>query len=133
MRIYIGHSIRGPKGADATHDDMEQNCRRIEVIAEALRGYFSDIDFYVPAEYEDFVGRAYEKHFLTEKQILEIDCDIISTCNAVIIYTPPDDSVVQGGRLVEMEYAHSISKQYCKFGSVSEAVKWLTEFRWENQ
>ena len=66
--------------------------------------------------------------YLNEKQILEIDCSIIDSCDAVIIFLPPDDSELQGGRLIEYKHAIKTGKPVCEFQCAVDAVTWLTEF-----
>jgi len=105
MRVYVSHSIRGPKGKDATKADMEYNCNRIKLIVGRLRKEFPDIDFYVPAEHENFVYKAYNSGYITEEQILNVDCAILNKCDILIIFTPFDDNKIQGGRLIEKEFA----------------------------
>jgi hypothetical protein len=86
MRVYLSHSITGPKGSAATKEDMKENCDKAKLVAKTLRAIYPEVEFYVPAESENFVGKAYTKGYLTIAQILEIDCDIIRECDAVIFY-----------------------------------------------
>jgi len=115
MKIYVSHSIRGTKGVDATEKDMQQNCERIKVVVKQLRKEFPTIEFYVPAESEPFVNNAHKKKYLTEKQILDVDCSIIDECDMVIIYMPPDDNILQGGRLVEYNHCRKTNKPVFSF------------------
>lgn len=122
MKIYLSHAIRGAKGLAATSEDMAENCRKAEKFACLIRMNLShkvaqgevlalrhadghvflrrDTELYVPAEHEDFVGRAYRKGYITETQILDIDCDILLTCDAVIAFGP-----ISRGMRVEIECA----------------------------
>lgn len=126
MRFYVSHSIRGKYGKDATPTQMKENCDRIIAIANEIRTALPPIKLYVPAEHEDFVNRTHELGYLTEEQILEIDCMIVDDCDGgVIIFTPPDDPMC-GGRTVEWEHAIATGKPVCFFAAATEAIVWLT-------
>lgn len=128
MRFYISHSIRGFAGKDATASQMQANCDTVKAIAEQFRKVFPAVDFYVPAESEPFVQRAFDMGYLTEKQMLDVDCRIISdTCDAVIIYVPEGDTL-QGGRLIEFNYAKFNRIPTFLFKNVEEAISWITHF-----
>lgn len=127
MRFYVSHSIRGKYGKNATHTQMKANCDAIMEIVTQLRGMFP-VEFYIPAEHEDFVHRAYREKYMTEKQILDVDCFIIGeTCDAVIIYVPEGD-FLQGGRLVEFNFAEDNNIPVFLFQNVNEAISWITKF-----
>lgn len=124
MRYYLSHSIRGKYGKDATPTQMKENCDRILDIASEIRLELPSVDLYVPAEHEDFVYIAFHNGYLTEHQVLEIDCKIIDTCDGVIVFSPSDDPI-QGGRLVEYEYARNTNKPRFKFQHTDNAISWL--------
>lgn len=113
---------------DATHTDMKENCRRAILVGKLIRKLLPSIDLYIPAEHEDFVLTAYEGCYLTERQILEIDCLIIDDCDAVIFFLPDDDCELQGGRLVEYNHAVKHNIPIYKFTYVVQVVRWLTDF-----
>lgn len=105
---------------------MKANCDTIIALVKQLREIIPVAEFYVPAEHEDFVGRAYHLGYLTEKQLLNIDCQIISdTCDAVIVYVPEGD-ILQGGRKIEWEYASIHGIPVCIFDTVEGAISWIT-------
>jgi len=86
IRAYLAHPIRGAKGADATQEDMEINNQKAIEFAKRLDIYFgSNLEIYVPGEHDEFIMLAYLKGILTEKQILEIDCEILSKRDIVIV------------------------------------------------
>lgn len=125
MRYYVSHSIRGAKGAAATPTDMKENCDRILLLAACIRQALPSVELYVPAEHEDFVLKAFLSKYITEKQILDVDCQIIDTCDGVIVFSPPDDMMC-GGRTVEYEHAIATGKPVLIFETTSEAISWLT-------
>ena len=125
MRVYCSHSIRGKYGKDATPTQMKENCDAMIALVNQLRKAMPDIEFYVPAEHEDFVQIAYDIDYLSEDEILEIDCLIIDGCGAVIVLVPDGDEL-QGGR--EVEYDHAVEKNIpvVVYRLVGEAIEWLT-------
>ena len=127
MRFYLSHSIRGKYGKDATHVQMKENCQKAISIANTIRRAIPSIELYVPAEHEDFVGLAYHHGYLTEKQLLEIDCFIINGCEGVITHIPEGDEL-QGGRLVEYNHAVKQNKPVCLFADVEQVIEYLTRY-----
>ncbi|KKM07782.1 hypothetical protein LCGC14_1730470 [marine sediment metagenome] len=125
MRVYLSHSIRGLKGTDATHEDMRKNCEAIKKVAEFIRERISGIDLYVPAENETFVLIAFDKEYITEEQILDVDCTIIDDCDAVICRVEAIGDQLQGGRKIEIDHAEATNKPYIVFAHAYEAVNWL--------
>lgn len=124
MKIYLSHSIRGSAGKDATPTQMQLNCNTAIEIGKRLRKTFPNIDFYIPGESEPFVQRAFDKKYMNEKQILDVDCSIIDSCDAVIIYIPEDDEL-NGGRLVEYDYATSKGIPLHTFGWLVDVEYWI--------
>jgi hypothetical protein len=118
------------KGSDATHEDMDLNCERIISIAKYLRTQLSgDIEIYVPAEHEEFVQISYDKGWLTEEQILEIDCDIISRGDVVLCHVQESlGDELQGGREIEVKHAIKTGKAHFIFEQPDEALIWLSEY-----
>jgi len=125
MRVYFSHAIRGKAGSDASHDVQSVNCAVSRVMAgrinEMLNG---DVDFYIPAEHEDFVQRAYDCGYIKESEILDIDCQIIDDCDAVVVFIP-DGDCLQGGRKVEYDHCVKTGKPVCIFHRAHEAADWL--------
>lgn len=112
-RAYLSHSIRGRKGKAATNKDMEKNCQiAIEVAAE-IREAIPGLDLYVPAEHDEFVALAYHKGYLTETQLLEIDCMILGKRDFLLIYAK--DGYISRGMNVEYQFAISYNIPIFKF------------------
>lgn len=108
IKVYISHSICGKMGKGATKEYMDANNKKAIAFGKTLGEEFPNIDFHIPGAYEDFVGPAYRKGHLTREQILDVDCDIISRSNFIIVFAP--DDYISGGMKVEIDYAtlHSI-------------------------
>ena len=108
IRTYVTHSIRGKFGNDATLEQMEANNQKAIDFGVELRKEFPSIDFYIPGDHDEFVTIAYRKNYLDEKQILDVDCDIVSKCNFLTVFSP--DDFISKGMKVEIDYAilHSI-------------------------
>ena len=127
MRFYLSHPIRGSKGDKATAVDMKQNNDRAIEIANYIRDSITlEIEVYVPAEHEEFVLRTLKFNYLTIDQILAIDCSIIDTCDAVLIYSP-DGNIVSG---CKVEHDHAIKNDIpvCVFKDVTDVITWVSEF-----
>ena len=103
LRVYFSHPIRGTKGAAATDEDMAHNIERAAAVVKALRLEFGPaLEIYFPGEMDEFVQKAFRKGYITEQQILDIDCDIIADRDAMLIWTWEDE--ISGGMEVEFEY-----------------------------
>lgn len=103
IRAYVGHSIRGKFGNAATNEQMEANNQRAIKFGRRLAKEFPNIDFYIPGYHDEFVLIAYQKGDLTETQILDIDCVIISRCNFLVVYSP--DDYISKGMQIEIDHA----------------------------
>ena len=103
FRIYISHSIRGIKGADATPEDMATNNAKAIEFVRTLKVMFPKIDFYCPGEHDEFVCIAFQDRMLTDTQILDVDCKIIDSRDMVLAWIP--DQHVSNGMLIEAVYA----------------------------
>lgn len=109
LKVYISHSIRGKYGVKATDAQMAKNNKKAICFYQRLKRLYKTIEFYCPGEHDAFVLIAYRRGFLSEKQILDVDCEIVSTCNLVLNYSP--DGYTSRGMQVENDYAslHGIS------------------------
>jgi len=123
IKTYISHSIRGKMGDAATEEYMDANNQKAISFGKLLSKEFPNVSFHIPGAYEEFVGPAYRKGHLSEKQILDIDCDIISNCNFIIIFSP--DDFISKGMKVEIDYSvkHNIPVISAIDGSYDEYVK----------
>ncbi len=126
MKVYLSHSIRGKSGSDATYVEMEKNCQAAITIGELIKYKLFMVDLYIPGKHENFIGIALRDGYLTEKQVLEIDCKIIDTCDAVVVYVPEDDEL-QGGRLIEHDHAFKTNKPVFVFSDYNAAMSWLND------
>lgn len=104
IRIYISHSIRGKMGNNATDVYTNANNQKAIEFCEQLEIVFSKIDFYCPGRMDEFVLIAFNSGYLTEREILDVDCCIVSRCNFVIAYSP--DGFISNGMQVEIDYAN---------------------------
>ncbi len=124
MKFYLSHSIRGKAGPDASHDVQAKNCAEAIRVANILRGLFSKLELYVPAENETFVQFAYDCGYMNIGEILHVDRRIIDCCDGVIVYVPDGDEL-QGGRKVEYDHAVATNKPVCIFHKVEEAADYI--------
>jgi len=126
FKIYLSHQIRGPKGNNATEEDVCNNIIIHKNVGEQLKAYFLDwermdgfpkIYLYVPADHDEFVQTAWKKKYLNESQILDVDCAIINTCDLVIAY---GDAELSNGMRVEINYATTHNVPLYMMPSLSE-------------
>jgi len=118
VTAYFSHPIRGKKGKDATDEELEVNCRKAIKAALWIRENVPEVDLYVPAEHEDFVHISYKDKYLTEKQILEIDCKILEKKDFHIVYEV--DGWLGGGIAVEIAHAKRVGKVIFCISSLDE-------------
>ena len=120
VSAYFSHSIRGKKGRDATKADMDRNCAEAKKVALWIRENVPEIELYVPAEHEDFVYIAYTDNYLTEDEILAIDCKILSGLDFHIVHEV--EGWLGGGIGVEITAAHKYGKLIFYISSLDGAT-----------
>lgn len=120
VSAYFSHSIRGKKSAKATDEDMLRNCHAALEVAQWIRRVVPDIELYVPAEHEDFVQICYREKYLTEEQILEVDCKILERQDFYIVHEV--DGWLGGGIKVEMDHAKKHGKLIYYVSSMDEVT-----------
>ena len=103
IRAYISHTIRGKQGVGATDDERREASEKATVFGNTLRKKFPNIDFYIPGEHHEIDTISYRKGYMTEEQILDIDCEIISKCNFIVIFSP--DDYISKGMQIEIDHA----------------------------
>jgi len=85
IKVYISHYIRGPEGNAASKKTIDTNIAKTKAVCQQLRIRFgSNLDLYVPAEMDEFPRIALELGLLNVEQVLDIDCVIVSRCDALI-------------------------------------------------
>ena len=104
IRAYVGHSICGKMGKDATDEYMKANNQKAINFGHELRRFFGNVEFYVPADHDEFVMIAYRKDYVSIPEILDVDCIILSDCNFMIAYSP--DGYISHGMQVEIDHAN---------------------------
>lgn len=120
VTAYFSHSIRGPAGKDATDAVVERNCKEAARVAVWIRENIPELELYVPAEHEDFVHICWKDLYLTEDQILEIDCKILGRRDFHIVYEV--DGWLGGGIAVEIEAAKKYGKLIFYISSLDEVT-----------
>jgi hypothetical protein len=103
MKAYLSHPIRGTLGSEATQEDELKNMQKAIEFARHLRAEFPDIEFYVPAEHNEFVMEAFFNHNLTEDAVLETDITLLRRRDILVIFAP--DSYISGGMKREIAAA----------------------------
>ena len=126
MEVYLSHSIRGKLGSDSTPESLNENRFAAIEVGNKIRLECPWANIYIPAEHEGFVQKALGKKYITEKQVLDIDCDIVAEHEILIIYVPEGDEL-QGGRLIEHNFAVDECMPLGLFRTAKEAIRFLTE------
>lgn len=127
MKFYLSHPIQGEAGDKATADDMQRNNEAAIAIASYIQNEITaTIDIHVPAKMEEFVLTAYKMNILTRNDILAIDCKIIESCEAVLIYVPFGNIV--SGCKVELDHALRCHKPVFIFEDAQTAVEMIARF-----
>ena len=109
LTAYVSHGIQGRLGSRATDATMQANCDRVRKFIKKVRAEFGwAIDFYLPADHEEFVHRAFSMGLLSIDEILVIDCDIVKVKDIIILYIP--DSFISNGCIKEMHRAGCFGK-----------------------
>jgi len=119
-RVYLSHPIRGRLGLDADERTISENCNKAVVAGTIISCCVPEIDLYVPAQHDEFVQIAYDKGFLTETEILDIDCTIISKCDLLLVYNW--QGYISRGMMREMEYAREHGIPIITFCDVTDIV-----------
>jgi hypothetical protein len=89
VRAYLSHPIRGTLSVISEEERevlMAYNNEKAIWWGQEIRKVIGpNLDLYIPAEHEDFVMPALYKGFLTVNQVLEIDCEIVSQQDLLIL------------------------------------------------
>lgn len=83
---YCSHPIRGSKGDKATKEEQIANSERARATCMKIRKLIPELDIYCPGDAEKFVYQTYAKGWLTDSQILDIDCLIETECDFLMVY-----------------------------------------------
>ena len=126
FRAYLSHAIRGKEGDSCVMDTQKKYCAAAIKLGNDIRAACPWLGLYIPAEHEDFIQKAYDKKYLDVSRILDIDCDIIEDCGLIIVYVPEGDEL-QGGRLVEHDFAINEGMPVGLIKDATDAIEFLTE------
>ena len=127
FRIYLSHTIRGTQGDKATPGLMRRNMQAAIKTGEHLDAYFLDwekmyglckINLYVPGVHDDFPQAAMAREWLSIAQVLDLDCDIIDTCDMMLVR----GNYISGGMRYEIEHAAEVGIPTFQFDKVSKKV-----------
>jgi hypothetical protein len=116
--VYLSHSIRGKYGKDATEEQMQANNNRAIAFGNELKVKYPSVDFYVPGEHDEFVLYAYKHNYLTEQQILDVDCRILEKRSMLVVYVP--NGYISNGMRVEIDHAQLCGIPVFYIGNIEE-------------
>jgi len=86
IRAYFSHAIRGRLGLDADEKTIRMNCDIAISAGKIIGRHIPNLELYVPGEHDEFVQLAYKKGYITETEILDVDCSIIDRCDILLVY-----------------------------------------------
>ena len=109
IKAYISHSIRGKFGIGATAEQMEVNNQRAIDFGKLCNKEFPQIKWYIPGEHDELVMIAFDKGYMTEKIILDIDCAIIDKCQFMLVFSP--DDYISRGMQIEIDHCNFTHKK----------------------
>jgi hypothetical protein len=126
LRGYMSHSIRGAKGGACSPEEMQVNCTKAAQDGAQLMALFQrgglPVFLYVPGANDEFVQKAYKAGRITEKEILDTDCEIISECDFLLLYDW--DDYIGGGKKVELDYANEHDMPVVLITKLDQAEVW---------
>ncbi len=104
---YMGHTIRGRMGNDATDEHMERNNFKAGIIGQIIQFELKDVlDLYVPGDMDaHFLERGVRPIDIVE-EVLTLDEAIIGSSDLLIVYTP--DGYISGGMQREIDHAKMV-------------------------
>ena len=129
LRGYMSHSIRGKKGDACPPEEVEANCAKAAQDGAALMALFQrwglPVHLYVPRVHDDFVQKAYKAGYMTEKQILDTDCEIITDCDFLLQYDWQD--YISSGMKYEAEYCEAHNIPVIHLTKIDQKTIWLLQ------
>ena len=130
LRGYMSHSIRGKKGDACPPEEVEANCAKAAQDGAALMALFQrwglPVHLYVPGVHDDFVQKAYKAGYMTEKQILDTDCEIIADCDFLLQYDWQD--YISGGMKYEADYCDAQRKPILIIKRLDQRAVWYLQY-----
>lgn len=115
--VYFSHHIRGKSGENATKEEINENRKDAIEVCNKIRTAFPQLDIYCPAEVDEIVSLMYRNKVVTEKDILDADCEILGKRDMVIAYAK--DGYVSRGMKIELEYTKKQNIPYLIFDILS--------------
>ena len=105
IRAYVSHAIRGVMGKDCPRKQRDLNKEKAVNWGRELWAYFgSQLEFYIPGANDEWAEISMEKCYLTIDQILDIDCEIISQRDIVLVLNWEGE--LSGGMKIEVDHAN---------------------------
>jgi hypothetical protein len=90
LKGYVSHVIRGRKGNQATAEELAANCEKATTdmtqLGAMLRNANLPVVLHIPGANDLFVQIAHKAGRITEEELLATDCDIIHTCDFLLVY-----------------------------------------------
>jgi hypothetical protein len=105
----FSHMIRGRKGNQASPEEMAANCAKatkdMTQLGSMLLSANLPVVLHIPGANDLFVQYAFKAGRITEADVLATDCDIIATCDFLLVYDWA--GFYSTGMKVEIDYAEA--------------------------
>ncbi|MFA6690900.1 MAG: hypothetical protein WCR98_02860 [Saccharofermentanales bacterium] len=89
VSVYLSHPIRG-HATENIDEAIKKNNEIAKHYAGELRHWFPTVEFYVPAEHDDFPQAAMDLGMLSVDEVLAIDVKIAGDCDVLLMLRPPE-------------------------------------------
>lgn len=122
VKTYLSHYIRGPKGNEATDEDMDRNRAAASLVGKQLSILVPELELYVPADHDVFVAHGWRAGILTEKIVLDVDCYIIEQGELVLFHDPAGVMKQSRGMMRELRHTQEIGLPYLIFQNVNSML-----------
>ena len=119
-KAYLSHPIMGKQSRDATEEYIEVNNAKAAFTGHLIRAALPELDLHVPSDMEAFVHRAYKLGHMTIDQILDVDCNIITECDVLLVYD--HEFHTSSGMQREIDHANSLGIPIVVFNSFNDEV-----------
>jgi len=128
INAYLSHPIRGANPNPGPMD-IENNLDRAKHVARILRAVFPDLDLYCPAEQDSFPQKAMELGLLSVDEVLNIDCEILSGMDVLLVFGS-EDKLSEGmkAEVASAKYWHLPICYFETFSDLPRVGQFLKQF-----
>ncbi len=119
ITAYLSCPMRGFMGPAAPPEEIHCNCLKAIEASKKLWLYFGpNLDLYVPPVHNEALEIAMDKGFVNIDQVLDVDCEIVSRRDVVLVYNWQNQ--ISGGMKREIDKASELGIPTRVFTDVQE-------------